>query len=158
MRKIISSVKGVWRLPVRAHLGWLLYKDRISTHTCQRVSCEGLQRPLTVLEEHHMYGKHVCPRWKISNMGRMLSLHCAWYREEKHARKHHKGRAPVSWNWSLFYAFDLEVRLTRVRALILNCKLLNLDCVFKRAPVSLFTQGRRSRLHSWQTCEEKCNC
>lgn len=26
------------------------------------VSCEGQERPLPVLKEHHMYGKHVGPR------------------------------------------------------------------------------------------------
>lgn len=65
------------------------------------VSCEGQERPLTMLEEHHMHGKHVCPRWKISNIGRVLSLHsvCTVQRGERNARKHHKGRALVSWNW-----------------------------------------------------------
>lgn len=47
------------------------------------------------VEEHHMYGKHVWPRWKISNIGRMLSLHlkCRGAERRKPARKHHKERA-----------------------------------------------------------------
>lgn len=87
------------------------YTKRLSAHTCQRVSCEGPERPLTAIEEHHMYGKHVCPRWKMSNIGRMLSLHlaCTEQRGENACVNTIKGAAPGLLKLKfVFYGFWCE--------------------------------------------------
>lgn len=49
----------------------------------------------------------------------------------------------------LFYVFDLEVRHMRTPTLISNCGFLK--CTW----FSLFSRGRKSHLHSCQTCQER---
>lgn len=115
------------------------------------VSCEGQERPLTMLKEHHMHGKHVCPRWKNSNLGRTLSLHLVCTVQRNMHINIIKGTL-----WSLeteevhlFYVFDLEARHMRTPALI--SKLW-----FSNVPLSQsFIRGRKSHLHSCQTSQER---
>lgn len=109
------------------------------------VSCEGQERPLTVLKEHHMYGKHVCPRWKISNIGRMLSLHSV--RTRRWEETHVSLINGTFWSLEaekvcLLYVFDLKAQEN-------TCSHLKLW--FSNV---LLSPGRQSHLHSCQSYQE----
>lgn len=107
------------KAPCQSTFG-LAFIDRISTHACQRVSCEGQERPLTLKNITLMGNMSARDERFVIYVGCLSCTQCAWCREEKHARKHHRGCALLSLS-SLFYMFDLEARHTRMWAPILNC-------------------------------------